>query len=85
MLNIKYEKIAQKQLKQIAKDKKYLSKVQEIVSDIVLHPFEGIGKPEALKHELQGFWSRRIDKKNRLIYKVIEPDVVIISLIGHYA
>lgn len=52
--------------------------------ELTEHPFTGIGKPEPLKHQLKGFWSRRIDKEHRLIYEVIEPNVVIISALGHY-
>jgi toxin YoeB len=51
---------------------------------MLLHPFSGIGKPEALKHKLSGKWSRRINDEHRIIYEVIENDIFIYSLKGHY-
>ena len=50
------------------------------------HPTTGSGNPEQLKHELSGYWSRKINKKDRLIYQIIETDVlvVIVSALGHY-
>jgi toxin YoeB len=83
MFKLDYTNDAKKQLKRI-KNKKYLLKVQILIDDIIAHPYTGLGKPELLKYHLQKHWSRRIDKKNRLVYKVIEPDVIIISVIGHY-
>ena len=55
-----------------------------MLDELTEHPFTGTGKPEPLKHQLKGLWSRRIDKEHRLIYEVIEPSVVIISALGHY-
>lgn len=60
-------------------------KIQKLVEAIEINPFEGIGKPEPLKYELSGLWSRRIDKKNRLIYCVRNNNVWIISCKGHYS
>ena len=48
------------------------------------HPFEGLGKPEALKGDLAGYWSRRIGQKHRFIYKVKEDRIIVISCYGHY-
>ncbi|MCY4779061.1 Txe/YoeB family addiction module toxin [Sphingobacterium sp. UT-1RO-CII-1] len=63
-------------------------KIEKLLLSIMDTPFEGIGKPEALKHELTGSWSRRIDKEHRLVYQVYEnEDDIIIeiqSLKGHY-
>ena len=59
-------------------DKKMLNKVNELIKSCERTPFSGIGKPEPLKENLKGFWSRRIDKTHRLIYKV-EGDTIIIS------
>jgi toxin YoeB len=59
-------------------------KIQTLLIEIAEHPFSGSGKPEALKYDLTGFWSRRITKEHRLIYEVIEPNVVIVSALGHY-
>jgi len=61
-------------------------KIEDLIKDIVEHPTWGIGKPEKLKHDLTGKWSRRIDRKNRIIYKVSDDNttVFILSLRGHY-
>jgi toxin YoeB len=52
---------------------------QTLIKDIQRNPFDGIGKPEALKYDLTGYWSRRIDHEHRLIYQVIEDDLLIYS------
>ena len=83
------QKLADTHLKKIEKsgDKTSLRKIQQIFEELELHPTTGIGNPELLKHNLSSFWSRRINKKDRLIYQIIEePDhlVVIISALGHY-
>lgn len=61
-------------------------RITQLISGIEDNPFKGIGKPEALKYELSGFWSRRIDKEHRLVYKVYEKEslIEIHSLKGHY-
>jgi toxin YoeB len=65
-----------------------MNKITDLIEDIQLHPFEGIGKPEPLKHQLSGKWSRRINQEHRLIYKVTEENTIeildILSLKGHY-
>lgn len=64
-----------------------IKKVEKILLELQIHPEIGIGNPERLKYDLSGFWSRRINQKDRLIYEIIEePDnlVVIISALGHY-
>jgi toxin YoeB len=58
-------------------------KITELIKGISQNPFEGIGKPEPLQHNLSGKWSRRINKEHRLIYSVHE-DIYIYSLRGHY-
>ena len=67
-------------------DRKTLKKINELLKDILRNGAEsGIGQPEPLKYALTGFWSRRIDKENRLIYKISENgDLNIISCKGHY-
>ena len=65
-------------------DKKMLKKVNDLVKDTERHPFEGIGKPEPLKGEFSGFWSRRIDGKNRFVYRVKGEFLEILSCKGHY-
>jgi toxin YoeB len=60
-------------------------KITKLLEDILKHPFVGIGKPEALKHEMTGSWSRRITLEHRLVYEVINDEVVEIqSARGHY-
>ena len=65
-------------------DKKTLKRINQLIKDIRRNPFEGIGKPEPLKGNLAGFWSRRIDEKHRLVYAVEEDSVLIFSCRGHY-
>lgn len=61
-----------------------LKRINQLVKDICRSPFEGIGKPEPLKENLSGFWSRRIDEVHRLVYVVEDNAVVIISCRGYY-
>ncbi|MDR3054804.1 MAG: Txe/YoeB family addiction module toxin [Zoogloeaceae bacterium] len=65
-------------------DKKTLKRINSILKDINRSPFSGIGKPEPLKHELQGYWSRRIDEANRIVYKVENEQIVIVQCGAHY-
>lgn len=64
-------------------DKKTLKKINSLLIDIMRNPFEGIGKPEPLKYR-QGYWSRRIDEVNRVVYKVDGDSIAIASVKGHY-
>ena len=61
-----------------------LKRINQLIKDIKRNPFEGIGKPEPLKSNLTGFWSRRIDEEHRIVYAVEEESVIIISCRGHY-
>lgn len=65
-------------------DKKTLKRINNLINDDKRSPFEGIGKPVPLKESLSGFWSRRIDDTNRLVYAVDEPAITIISCRYHY-
>lgn len=65
-------------------DRKILRKINELLKDIERNGNEGLGKPEPLKHDLTGYWSRRITEKDRLIYRVIEDTIYIIGCKGHY-
>jgi len=65
-------------------DKRMLKKVNELIKDIDRNRYEGIGKPEPLKHTLSGFWSRRISEEHRLVYKVIEDEIHIVQIRYHY-
>jgi len=66
------------------KDKQILKKINQLIKDIKREPFGGLGKPEPLKHELSGFWSRRITDEHRLIYEVDENSIGIASCRFHY-
>lgn len=65
-------------------DKKTLKRINILIKDIQREFYEGIGKPEPLKNNLSGWWSRRIDEVNRIVYKEIEGAIVIASCKGHY-
>jgi toxin YoeB len=65
-------------------DKNIYDKIKELLKDISREPFKGLGKPEPLKHELREYWSRRITKEHRLIYKVEKDMLTILSMFGHY-
>lgn len=65
-------------------DKKCYKRIVSLIKDISRNPYQGLGKPEALKHELQGFWSRRIDDEHRLVYKLDNDRLIIISCKYHY-
>ncbi len=65
-------------------DKKMLKRINLLLKNISRQPYEGIGKPEPLKHNYRGFWSRRIDGEHRLIYQVREDEIRIIKCRFHY-
>ena len=65
-------------------DRKTLRRINKIIRDIDRNPFDGIGKPEPLKHERQGYWSRRIDDTNRIIYRVVNEQIEIAQCRAHY-
>jgi toxin YoeB len=65
-------------------DKKRLKRVNLLIKEILRNPFDGIGKPEPLKANLSGYWSRRIDSEHRLVYEVSETELIIISCRFHY-
>ena len=66
------------------KDKRLIKKINILIKDIKRNGNEGIGKPEPLQHELSGYWSRRIDDKNRLVYKVSDNQITIVACANHY-
>lgn len=65
-------------------DKKFLKRINELIKDAEREPFSGVGKPEPLRGELSGFWSRRIDDHNRLVYRVNDGVLEILSCREHY-
>jgi toxin YoeB len=84
MKKIWFEKAWEDYLYWQSQDKKTLKRINQLVRDVERSPFEGIGKPEALVGNLSGFWSRRIDDKNRLIYRINEGFIEILSCREHY-
>ncbi|WP_439696527.1 Txe/YoeB family addiction module toxin [Mucilaginibacter sp. AW1-7] len=85
---LQIEELAESHIRRHLKsgDKASIKKIEKILIELTETPYNGIGNPEALKYELSGFWSRKINQKDRLIYKV-EEDVVtvfVISAMGHY-
>lgn len=65
-------------------DRKTLKKINKIIADIQRNPFDGISKPEPLKGNLSGWWSRRIDEENRIVYYVENNIIYVVSCKGHY-
>jgi toxin YoeB len=65
-------------------EKQKINKINDLLKDISRSPYEGIGKPEALKFKFAGYWSRRIDEEHRLIYKVEEDEIQILKCRFHY-
>ena len=65
-------------------DKKTLKRINLLIQDIERNPFEGIGKPEPIKYDLSGYWSRRIDDSNRIVYKVNGDALEILQCRTHY-
>ena len=67
-----------------SEDKRMLRKINKLIKDIQRTPFEGKGKPEPLKYDIAGFWSRRIDREHRLVYQVDKNEILIYSCRFHY-
>jgi len=65
-------------------DKKLFERIRRLIVETMKTPFDGIGKPEPLKHELKGYWSRRISDEHRLVYKATDEQLIIISCKYHY-
>ncbi len=65
-------------------DRKTLKRINALIQDTMRNPFTGIGKPEPLRENLNGFWSRRIDEQNRLVYAVENADLAIVACRYHY-
>ena len=63
---------------------KHAAKLWDLILDIMINPFYGLGEPEALKNDLQGFWSRRITQEHRLVYRIRDNNLEIASCYGHY-
>ncbi len=65
-------------------DKKILRRINKLIKEVMRTPFQGLGKPEPLKHSLSGYWSRRINDEHRIVYKVSEEAIHIAQLRYHY-
>ena len=65
-------------------DRKILKRINNLIKEIMRSPFEGIGKPESLKFQLQGCWSRRINNEHRIVYEIEKDEIRIISCRFHY-
>jgi toxin YoeB len=65
-------------------DRRILRRIHELIKDTMRHPFEGIGKPEPLRHALAGYWSRRITDEHRMVYRVAGGDLLLAQLRHHY-
>lgn len=65
-------------------DKKTLKRINLLIKDILRHPFEGMGDPEPLKHNWSGYWSRRIDRQHRIVYKTTQDTLYIVQCRFHY-
>ncbi|NEV64238.1 Txe/YoeB family addiction module toxin [Thiorhodococcus minor] len=65
-------------------DRQILKQINALIRDIERAPFSGLGKPEPLKHELSGFWSRRIDDEHRLVYALADGDLIVAQCRYHY-
>ena len=84
-MRIIFQPLALEQYSQWAReDKKAFKKIIKLLEEVAQNPFTGTGKPEPLKHELAGCWSRRITKEHRLIYKVTDSSIIIIACRYHY-
>jgi toxin YoeB len=68
----------------IKNDKAIIKRINLLINECLRTPFEGIGKPEALKHQLAGYWSRRITEEHRLVYAVEDEQIVILAARHHY-
>ena len=66
-------------------DKKTLKRINALIKDILRSPYQGIGKPEPLRENLSGWWSRRIDDTHRIVYKEQDGNIIIASCFGHYS
>ncbi len=68
----------------ISNDKKILKRINLLIKEIQRNPFEGIGKPEPLKHSFSGYWSRRINDEHRIVYKVNDENLFLLQMRYHY-
>ncbi len=80
-----FDKLAIKELAEWKSlNQQIYERIVKLIKDIQINPFTGIGKPEPLKYDKQGYWSRRINKEHRLVYKITENSIIIASCKFHY-
>ena len=85
MRKLIFEKSAQEDIFYWAKtDSKVLKKIIDLIEDTQRNPFGGKGKPEALKYDLSGFWSKRINEEHRLVYKITDFEIIVVQCRFHY-
>lgn len=85
MRNLQFEPEAWSQFQRwVLEDRKMLQRIMRLIEESQRTPFDGIGKPEPLKGDRKGFWSRRIDERHRLVYRVTDELLIVHSLYGHY-
>ena len=85
MLDIQFTPIAFEQYNTwLVHNKDLYKRLQKLILECTRTPFEGTGKPEALKHDLKGYWSRRIDDEHRLVYRISDTYIKIVSCKNHY-
>jgi len=65
-------------------DKKIVQRINRLIKEIKRNPFEGMGDPEPLRHNWSGYWSRRIDREHRIVYKIIDESLVVVQCRYHY-
>ena len=83
-LKLSHQALADIKFFKMSGNKVLLSKILTLLEEITEHPFTGTGKPEPLRHNLTGLWSRRINREHRIVYQVLETVIDIHSLKGHY-
>ncbi len=84
-MNVRFLRLATAHYQWMQQHKPKLKrKIDDLIDDILLRPYQGLGKPEALKHEYAGWWSRRISDEHRLVYRVDGNDIIILQCRFHY-
>lgn len=85
MKNVEFSPTAKHQLDEWEQtDKRIYDKIDQLIEDIQNRPFSGMGKPEPLKYQFRGYWSRRITQVHRLVYKVTSDSIIVVSCRYHY-
>lgn len=86
MFQVTFSAAASKEIEALKRtgNKQIIQKISSLIKEIAETPFSGTGKPEQLKHSLSGYWSQRLNKEHRLVYRVDEATVTILSVKGHY-